>query len=88
MACEASLRRAGKEKRLVIAQGGDAEVNAGLVKLMRDALAVRNSLLSGSDESIEAIESGDGGFALGVLWHPEEDATDAIIPALISRADG
>ena len=40
------------------------------------------------DESVEAIESGDGGFALGVLWHPEEDATDAIIPALISRARG
>jgi putative glutamine amidotransferase len=38
------------------------------------------------DETVEAIESGDGGFALGVLWHPEEDATDAIIPALISRA--
>ena len=40
------------------------------------------------DETVEAIESGDGGFALGVLWHPEEDATDAIIPALISRARG
>ena len=40
------------------------------------------------DESVEAIESGDGGFALGVLWHPEEDATDAIIPSLISRAGG
>jgi putative glutamine amidotransferase len=40
------------------------------------------------DESVEAIESGDGDFALGVLWHPEEDATDAIIPALISRAGG
>jgi putative glutamine amidotransferase len=40
------------------------------------------------DESVEAIESGDGGFALGVLWHPEEDAADAIIPALISRAGG
>jgi putative glutamine amidotransferase len=40
------------------------------------------------DESVEAIESGDGGFALGVLWHPEEDATDAIIPALVSRAGG
>lgn len=40
------------------------------------------------DESIEAIESGGVGFALGVLWHPEEDATDAIIPALISRAGG
>jgi putative glutamine amidotransferase len=40
------------------------------------------------DESVEAIESGDGSFALGVLWHPEEDPTDAIIPTLISRADG
>jgi putative glutamine amidotransferase len=40
------------------------------------------------DESVEAIESGNGSFALGVLWHPEEDATDAIIPALISRAGG
>jgi putative glutamine amidotransferase len=40
------------------------------------------------DETVEAIESGDGSFALGVLWHPEEDATDAIIPALISRAGG
>jgi putative glutamine amidotransferase len=40
------------------------------------------------DETVEAIESGDGDFALGVLWHPEEDAADAIIPALISRAGG
>jgi putative glutamine amidotransferase len=40
------------------------------------------------DETVEAIESGNGDFALGVLWHPEEDATDAIIPALISRAGG
>jgi putative glutamine amidotransferase len=40
------------------------------------------------DETVEAIESGGAGFALGVLWHPEEDATDAIIPALISRAGG
>ncbi len=39
------------------------------------------------DESVEAIESAaDGGFVLGVLWHPEEDPADAIIPALISRA--
>jgi len=40
------------------------------------------------DETVEAIESGDADFALGVLWHPEEDATDAIIPALVSRAGG
>jgi putative glutamine amidotransferase len=38
------------------------------------------------DESVEAIESSDGGFVLGVLWHPEEDAADRVIPALVDRA--
>ncbi len=38
------------------------------------------------DESIEAIESTDGGFVLGVLWHPEEDLSDRIIPTLVSTA--
>jgi putative glutamine amidotransferase len=38
------------------------------------------------DDSVEAIESGDGSFALGVLWHPEEDSADAIFPTLVSRA--
>jgi putative glutamine amidotransferase len=38
------------------------------------------------DESVEAIESADGGFALGVLWHPEEDPQDRVIPALVERA--
>jgi putative glutamine amidotransferase len=37
------------------------------------------------DELIEAIESAGGGFALGVLWHPEEDPDDRVIPALIER---
>jgi putative glutamine amidotransferase len=38
------------------------------------------------DDSVEAIESEDGAFALGVLWHPEEDPEDRVIPALIERA--
>jgi putative glutamine amidotransferase len=38
------------------------------------------------DDSVEAIESGDGSFALGVLWHPEEDPEDRVIPALVERA--
>jgi putative glutamine amidotransferase len=38
------------------------------------------------DDSIEAIESGDGAFVLGVLWHPEEDPGDSVIPFLVSRA--
>ncbi len=40
------------------------------------------------DDSIEAIESPDGAFALGVLWHPEEDAHDRLIPTLVDRARG
>jgi putative glutamine amidotransferase len=40
------------------------------------------------DDSVEAIESADGSFVLGVLWHPEEDAADAVIPALVSRSSG
>ena len=40
------------------------------------------------DETVEAIELPDRSFALGVLWHPEEDGTDRIIPALVDRASG
>jgi putative glutamine amidotransferase len=41
---------------------------------------------STDDENVEAIESRDGDFVLGVLWHPEEDPADAIIPSLIAWA--
>jgi putative glutamine amidotransferase len=40
------------------------------------------------DDSVEAIESSDGAFALGVLWHPEEDPEDRVIPSLVSQARG
>jgi putative glutamine amidotransferase len=36
--------------------------------------------------TVEAIESADGHFAIGVLWHPEEDPQDRVIPALVERA--
>jgi putative glutamine amidotransferase len=39
-----------------------------------------------SDDTVEAIESPNGGFVLGVLWHPEEDPDDRVIPALVERA--
>jgi putative glutamine amidotransferase len=38
------------------------------------------------DDTVEAIESADGDFVLGVLWHPEEDAHDRVIPALVETA--
>ena len=55
LSIEAKLRRAGKGKRLVIANGAEAEVNAGLLELIKDAFAIRIQLLSGSDDSIEAM---------------------------------
>ena len=40
------------------------------------------------DDLVEAIEVSDGGaFALGVLWHPEEDVRSAVIGALVEAAN-
>jgi putative glutamine amidotransferase len=38
------------------------------------------------DEIVEAIEVPDRRFALGVVWHPEEDEASEIIPALVEAA--
>jgi site-specific DNA recombinase len=57
LSIEAKLRRAGKGKRLIIANGANAEVNQGLVELIKEAFAIRNQLLSGSDDSIEAMSA-------------------------------
>jgi putative glutamine amidotransferase len=40
------------------------------------------------DDIVEAIEAPDRRFALGVVWHPEEDETSEIIPALVEAARG
>jgi putative glutamine amidotransferase len=37
-------------------------------------------------DTIEAIEFRDRSFALGVLWHPEEDPDDEVIPAFVKAA--
>ena len=41
---------------------------------------------SADDDIVEAIELPDRRFALGVVWHPEEDETSEIIPALVAAA--
>lgn len=38
------------------------------------------------DDLIEAIELPDCRFALGVIWHPEEDVDDRVIAALVAAA--
>jgi hypothetical protein len=66
LSIEARLKRAGKGKRLIIENGAGAEVNEGLVALIREAFAMRNQLLSGPDDSIEAM-IGRLGIARGRL---------------------
>ena len=39
-----------------------------------------------ADDTVEAIERSDRSFALGVLWHPEEDTEGRVIPTLVGRA--
>ena len=55
---------------------GVAELGEGLVVSGR---AVEDGLA-------EAIELPDRNFALGVLWHPEEDEADRIIGSLVEAA--
>ncbi len=41
---------------------------------------------SADDDIVEAVELPDRSFALGVVWHPEEDEASEIIPALVDAA--
>jgi Periplasmic binding protein len=69
---EAKLQRAGKGKRLVIENGAGDEVNAGLAAMISEAFSIRNQLLSGSDDSVEAmterLEIGKGRAASTRPW--------------------
>lgn len=47
---------------------------------------VRVSGYSREDDLIEAIELPDKRFALGVVWHPEEDPDSKLIAALVDAA--
>ncbi len=49
-----------------------------------DGLAVTGR--SQPDGVVEALELPDKAYALGVLWHPEEDVTSAIVQSLVDAA--
>ena len=53
----ASLRRAGKGVRLVIGAGAAKAIDDGLAALIARAVATRDMLLAGRDDSIEAMAS-------------------------------
>jgi len=55
LSIEARLRRSGKGKRLIIENGAEVGANAGLAGLIAEAFRIRSQLLSGSDDSIEAM---------------------------------
>ena len=40
------------------------------------------------DGMVEAIEMPDGGYVLGVLWHPEEDGESRVIDSLVEAGAG
>jgi putative glutamine amidotransferase len=47
---------------------------------------LRVSGWSVGDDLVEAIELPDKRFALGVVWHPEEDPESKVIAALVEAA--
>jgi putative glutamine amidotransferase len=47
---------------------------------------LRVSGWSVEDDLVEAIELPDKRFALGVVWHPEEDPDSKVIAALVDAA--
>ena len=38
------------------------------------------------DDTVESIELPDKPYALGVLWHPEEDQASGVIRSLVEAA--
>jgi putative glutamine amidotransferase len=54
------------------------------VERLGDGLIV--SGISTLDELPEAIELADGGFVLGVQWHPEADIASSVVGALVDAA--
>jgi gamma-glutamyl-gamma-aminobutyrate hydrolase PuuD len=38
------------------------------------------------DDLIEAIEIPGDSYAVGVIWHPEEDPASPVIPSLVEAA--
>jgi putative glutamine amidotransferase len=57
----------------------------GVAKLGEELVA---SGWSDRDDLVEAIELPGRDFALGVLWHPERDPADPVIPSFVSRVAG
>ncbi len=71
-------RRPGRER-----VGVKSHHHQGVEEVGEGLLVTGHSL---DDELIEAIELPERRFALGVIWHPEEDVNDRVIGALVAAA--
>jgi putative glutamine amidotransferase len=73
-----AARAAGAERTIV-----KSHHHQGLGELGRGLVATGWSV---PDDLIEAVEVPDQGYALGVLWHPEEDEGSRVIESLVRAA--
>jgi putative glutamine amidotransferase len=73
-----AARAAGREREPV-----KSHHHQGVAKLGRGLVASGHAA---GDSLVEAIEVPDRRFALGVLWHPEEDEASRVIGALVDEA--
>jgi putative glutamine amidotransferase len=84
------------DHEVVLEPGSLAEQSAGAARLRvkshhhqgvgRLGAGLAVSGRAAEDDLIEAIELPGSSFALGVLWHPEEDQAAGVIPALVAAA--
>ena len=75
-----------------VARGGERQAPRSCRTTTRgspsSARASRRPAGPQDDEVVEAIELPDRRFAVGVLWHPEEDERSRVIGALVEEARG
>ena len=70
-----AARAAGREREQVLSHHHQGVRSVGAT--------LRPTGWSTLDDTVEALESEDHPFLLGVLWHPEEDERSAILGALV-----
>lgn len=81
--------RIAPDSRIGALLGTDAKVRCHhhqAIDAVADGLTVVGTA---ADGTIEAVESTDGSFVLGVQWHPEQDSgDDRLVGALVREASG
>jgi putative glutamine amidotransferase len=66
--------------------GTDTKVRCHHHQAVADVAPALTVVGTAPDGTIEAVESTDGGFLLGVQWHPEQTSDDRLTSALVAEA--